>query len=94
MTGSEGYPVPTPFLGIAQVPVWKEEDFKTALRALLEPFGRAEEFATDLHESGGEKYSEISARFVDEELAAEVLEENNGVLCLGRRLQVAFAPCF
>lgn len=86
--------MPTPFLGIARVPTWKEEEFKDALRHLLEPLGGAEEFATDVHDEGGEFYSEISARFEDEIVAATVLNAINGALCHGRKLQVSFAPEF
>ncbi|CZT17979.1 uncharacterized protein RCC_03818 [Ramularia collo-cygni] len=95
MTESEGLAaVPTPFLGVARVPTWMEEDFKTALRDILDKIGGAEELATDVHDSGGEFYSEITARFVDEEEAGKVLEKINGALCFGRKLQVSFAPNF
>lgn len=94
MCSNSGPAEPTPFLGIARVPTWMEQDFKTALRIILDTVGGAEEFATDVHEAGGEFYSEISARFADEEVAGAVLEKINGFLCFGRRLQVSFAPEF
>lgn len=86
--------IPTPFLGIARVPTWCEEQFKDALRTLLDTVGGSEQFSTICHEAGGEYYSEITARFLDEKIAAEVLEKINGSVCLGRKLHIAFAPEF
>lgn len=91
--GVENKTTATPVLGIARIPLWREEDFKAELHGLLDAYddtNDVEDVFRYAFEHGGEKNVDVYVRFTNKTAAAIMRQSIAGKQVMGRRLRVFY----
>ncbi|KAK5720069.1 hypothetical protein LTR15_007342 [Elasticomyces elasticus] len=85
------YAIPTSKLGLARISTWRLPAFLAAAEIIMAATGEEGEAETAELIHGGESVTDVFYSFRTEVVAGMIMEEIQGQLVEGRKLQVAFA---